>query len=163
MPPLRSTMNCRPSASSRQITAHSFRATLTDCIKADDTMPDLMAVWKLAEAWDRERPQSVELEGCRAQLYLGAMEIPLIAFRPRPHVQPTDDRMQAWRPVLTSLGLVLDPVEPDRNYKINRGDTNEYVARILPDALKLHSHPILSLGRGMAAPPVTFFFSLPRP
>ena len=88
-------------------------------------MADLTAVWKLAEAWDRGRPQSVELAGCRAQLYLGAMEIPLVAFRPRPHVQPRDARMQAWRPVLASLGLVLDPVETDQNYKINRGDTNE--------------------------------------
>ncbi len=125
-------------------------------------MPDLMAVWKLAEAWDRERPQSVELDGCRAQLYLGAMEIPLVAFRPRPHVQPQDDRMQAWRPVLTSLGLVLDPVEPDQNYKINRGDTKEYVARILPDALKLHCERILELGPDVFQRIVHFYLALPR-
>ncbi len=125
-------------------------------------MPDLTAVWKLAEAWDRERPQSVELDGCRAQFYLGAMEIPLVAFRPRPHVQPQDDRMQAWRPVLTSLGLVLDPVEPDQNYKINRSDTNEYVARILPDALKLHCERILQLGPDVFEDLVTFYLALPR-
>jgi hypothetical protein len=125
-------------------------------------MPDLTAVWKLAEAWDRERPQSVEFDGCRAQLYLAAMEIPLIAFRPRPHVQPQDDRMQAWCPVLTSLGLVLDPVEPDQNYKINRSDTNEYVARILPDALKLHCERILQLGPDVFEDLVTFYLALPR-
>lgn len=131
-------------------------------IGADDTMADLTAVWKLAEAWDRERPQSVELAGCRAQLYLGAMEIPLVAFRPRPHVQPRDDRMQAWRPVLASLGLVLDPVETDQNYKINRGVTNEYVARILPDALKLHCDRILDLGPDVFERIVTSYLALPR-
>jgi len=125
-------------------------------------MPDLTAVWKLAEAWDRERPQSVELDGCRAQLYLGAMEIPIIAFRPRLHVKPENDRMQAWRPVLGSLGLALDPVEIDENYKINRGDTNEYVARILPDALKLHCQRILDLGPDVFGHLVTLYLSLPR-
>src|SRR5260370_16145769 len=124
MPPLGRTMNCRPSASSRQITAHSFRArSFVASIGADDTMADLTAVWKLAEAWDRGRPQSVELAGCRAQLYLGAMEIPLVAFRPRPHVQPPDDRIQSSRPVLPSLGLVLDPLETNQHHKINRADT----------------------------------------
>src|SRR5260370_2671175 len=101
MPPLRKTMNCRPSASSRQITAHSFRArSFVASIGADDTMADLTAVWKLPEAWDRGRPQSVELAGCRAQLYLGAMEIPLVAFRPRPPVPPRDNHIHAQRPVL---------------------------------------------------------------
>jgi len=125
-------------------------------------MLDLTAVWKLVEVWDRERPQSIELDGCRAQLYLGAMEIPIVAFRPRPHVQPQDDRMQAWRPVLASCGLVLDPVETDRNYKINRSDTNEYVARILPDALKLHCGRILQLGPDVFEDLVTFYLTLPR-
>ncbi len=135
---------------------------MAGCIVADDTMPDLTAVWKLTEGWDRERPQSVELVGCRAQLYLGAMEIPLVAFRPRPHVRPRDDRMQAWRPVLASLGLALDPVEIDQNYKINRGDTNEYVARVLPDALKLHCERILDLGPEVFERLVTFYLALPR-
>jgi len=125
-------------------------------------MPDVTAAWKLAEAWDRESPQSIELDSCRAQLYLGAMEIPLVVFRPRPHVQPRDDRMQAWRPVLATFGLVLDPVETDQNYKINRGDTNEYVARILPDALKLHCERILDLGPDVFEHLVTFYLALPR-
>lgn len=125
-------------------------------------MPDLTTVWKLAESWDRERPQSLELDGCRAQLYLGAMEIPLVVFRPRPHVRPRDDRMQAWRPVLATFGLVLDPVATDENYKINRGDTNEYVARILPDALKLHCERILDLGPDVFEHLVTVYLALPR-
>ncbi len=125
-------------------------------------MADLTMVWKLAEAWDRERPQSVELPGCRAQLYMGAMEIPLVAFRPRPHVQPQDDRMQALVPILAARGLVLDTVEVDRNYKINRSDTNEYVARILPDALKLHCGRILDLGPDTFERLVTFYLTLPR-
>lgn len=125
-------------------------------------MADLTTVWTLAESWDRERPQSVELADCRAQLYLGAMEIPLVVFRPRPHVQLPDSRLQAWRPVLASLGLVLDPVEIDRNYKINRDDTHEYVARILPDALKLHCERILDLGPDVFECLTTFYLSLPR-
>ena len=125
-------------------------------------MADLTTVWKLAEAWDRERPRSVELDGCRAQLYLGAMEIPLVAFRPRPHVQPRDDRMRAFVPALVSLGLVLDAVELDRNYKINRRHTNEYVARVLPDALKLHCERILDLGPETFERIVTFYLTLPR-
>ena len=75
-----------------------------------------------------------------------AMEIPLVAFRPRPHVLLRHDRMQAFVPVLASLGLMLETVEVDRNYKINRGDTNEYLARILPDALKLHCERVLETG-----------------
>ncbi len=125
-------------------------------------MADLTTVWKLAEAWDREHPRSLEMDGCRAQLYMGAMEIPLVAFRPRPYVQPRDDRMQEVVPALVSLGLVLDTVEVNRNYKINRRDTNEYVARILPDALKLHCERILDLGREAFGSIVTFYLSLPR-
>lgn len=125
-------------------------------------MDDLAKVWKLAEGWDRKRPHSIELAGCRAQLYLGAMEIPLVAFRPRPQVQPRDDCVQAWRPVLATLGLVLDSVETDQNYKINRADTNEYVGRILPDALKLHCERILDLGPGAFERIVTSYLGLPR-
>jgi len=125
-------------------------------------MDDLEKVWKLAEAGDRERSESIELTGCRAQLYRGAIEIRLVAFRPRPHVQPRDDRMQAWRPVLATLGLVLDPVETDQNYKLNRKDTNEYVARIQSDALKLHCERIQDLGPAVFASIVIFYLFLPR-
>ena len=125
-------------------------------------MGDLATVWKLAEDWDRTRPHNIELTSGRAQLYLGAMEIPLVAFRPRPHVQPRDDCMQAWRPILATLGLVLDPVETGQNYKINRADTNEYVARILPDALKLHCERILDLGPEAFERIVTSYLGLLR-
>jgi len=131
-------------------------------IKVDDNMADLTSVWKLAEAWDRERPRSLEMDGCRAQLYMGAMEIPLVAFRPRPYVLPRHDRMQAFVPVLASLGLVLDTVEVNRNYKINRGDTSEYFARILPDALKLHCERMLASGPETFERIVTFYLGLPR-
>lgn len=125
-------------------------------------MADLTGVWRLAEAWDRERPRSLEVEGCRAQLYMGAMEIPLLAFRPRPHVLPRDDRLQAFVPVLASLGLALDTVEVDRNYKINRGDTGAYFARILPDALKLHCERMLETGPETFERIVGFYLGLPR-
>jgi len=125
-------------------------------------MADLTIVWKLAEAWDREHPRSLEMEGCRVQFYMGAMEIPLVAFRPRPYVQPRNDRMQELVPALVSLGLVLDTVEVNQNYKINRRDTNEYVGRILSDALKLHCERIFDLGREAFESIVTFYLSLPR-
>ncbi len=125
-------------------------------------MDELTKVWKLAEGWDRKRPHSIDLTGCCAQLYLGAMEIPLVVFRPRPHVQPRDDCMEAWRPVLATLRLVLDPVETDLNYKINRAESNEYVARILPDALKLHCARILDLGPNAFERIVNSYLGLPR-
>ena len=72
-------------------------------------------------------------------------------------------KLVAWRPALATLGLVLDPVESDQNYKINRVDTNEYVARILPDALKLHCERILDLGPDAFERIVISYLRLPRP
>lgn len=87
---------------------------------------------------------------------------PLVAFRPRPPVQPRDDRVRPFVPILGSLGLVLEPVEVDRNYKINRRDTNDYVARILPDALKLPCERIIALGPETFERIVTCYLTLPR-
>lgn len=131
-------------------------------IPLDDTMADFARVWELAERWDRERPKSVELDGCRAQLYMGAMEIPIIAFRPREHVGLTEARIADLVPILSALGLELDTVEIGQNYKINRRDTKEYVGRILRDALKLHCERILNLGPETFERIVTFYLSLPR-
>jgi hypothetical protein len=127
-------------------------------------LADLTAVWTALHEWDLERPRTFQLDGCRAQLYRGAMEIPLVAFRPREPVRPTADQLAALNPVLDDMGLELDCVEVDRNYKINRKDTKEYVGRIMPDALKLHAERILDLGREAFEQIVTFYLgSRPPP
>jgi hypothetical protein len=122
---------------------------------------DLARVWQALEDWDHERPRSVEMPSARAQLYRGAMEIPLVAVRPRGALKPDEDRMSALAPVLARFDLELDCVELGQNYKVNRSDTKEYVGRIQPDALKLHAERILVLGRRVFEEIVTFYLRLP--
>lgn len=122
---------------------------------------ELSRVWRALEDWDQEQPKSFQLPSARAQLYKGAMEIPLVAFRPRDPVKPAEDRLSALAPTLARFGLELDCVEIGRNYKINRSDTKEYVGRIQPDALKLHAERTLALGREVFDEIVTFYLGLP--
>ena len=122
---------------------------------------ELSRVWQALEDWDHERPRSFELPSARAQLYRGAMEIPLVAFRPRGSVKPAEDRMSALAPALARFGLELDCVEIGQNYKVNRSDTKEYVGRIQPDALKLHAERIRVLGHQVFEEIVTFYLGLP--
>lgn len=122
---------------------------------------ELGRVWRALEDWDQERPKSLPLSSGRAQLYKGAMEIPLVAFRPRAPVHPVEGRMSALAPTLARFGLELDCVEIGRNYKVNRSDTQEYLGRIQPDALKLHAERILALGREVFDEIVTFYLGLP--
>jgi hypothetical protein len=122
---------------------------------------ELEKVWLALEEWDQERPKSLPLPDGRAQLYRGAMEIPLVAFRPRAPVMPGEDPMEAFATVLARFGVELDCVEVGRNYKINRADTGEYVGRIQPEALKLHAERILDLGRTAFEAIVTLYLRLP--
>lgn len=122
---------------------------------------DLGTVWEALEGWDQERPKSYQLTTCRAQFYMGAMEIPMVAFRPPRSVDPEEERVAAFVPTLRRFGLELDPVEIGRNYKLNRSAAGEYVGRILPDALKLHAERILDLGRDAFEEIVTLYLSLP--
>lgn len=124
---------------------------------------ELAQVWQALETWDPERPRSVAVPRARAQLYMGAMEIPLVAVRPRHPVAPAEEAMAALAPTLQRFGLELDCVEVGENYKINRSDTKEYVGRIQPDALKLHAQRILALGYDAFDEIVTFYLALPRP
>ncbi len=124
---------------------------------------ELARVWRALEDWDQEHPKSLPLPGARAQLYMGAMEIPLVAVRPRHPVAPEEDAMAALAPTLKQFGLELDCVQVGENYKINRSDTKEYVGRIQPDALKLHAQRILVLGRDAFDEIVTFYLALQRP
>ncbi len=123
---------------------------------------DLSKVWHAVESWDQRRPKSLQFPGCLAQLYMGAMEIPIVAFRPGEPVDPRADRVAAFAPVLRRFGLELDCVEVGANYKVNRSDTGEYVGRILPDALKLHAPRILDLGLEAFEEIVTFYLGMPR-
>jgi hypothetical protein len=121
---------------------------------------ELSRVWQALEDWDHEQPRSFTLPGARAQLYMGAMEIPLVAVRPRQPVAPAEDAMAALVPTLKRFGLELDCVEVGENYKVNRIDTKEYVGRIQPDALKLHAERILLFGRDVFDEIVTFYLAL---
>lgn len=129
---------------------------------AADAMDNLARVWRALEEWDQERPRSLPFGDGRAQLYMGAMEIPLIALRSKAPVRPEAERLAAWIPTLAGLGLALECVEVGRNYKINRRGTSEYVGRILPDALKLHAERALGLGPGVFRALVSFYLALPR-
>jgi hypothetical protein len=122
---------------------------------------DVEGVWRALEAWDRERPRSLALAECRVQLYMGAMEIPMLALRPRVHVSPAADRLAAWTPQLERFGLVLDCVTDSANYKLNRAGSGEYVGRILPDALKFHAERLLSLGPEALAELGVLYLALP--
>jgi hypothetical protein len=122
---------------------------------------ELAQVWQALEDWDRERPSTLALLRARAQLYMGAMEIPLIAVRPRHPVAPGEDAMAALAPTLKQFGLELDCVQVGENYKVNRSDTKQYVGRIQPDALKLHVERILALGREVFDQIVMFYLGLP--
>lgn len=123
---------------------------------------DLQKVWHAVETWDQKRAKSLQFPGCVAQLYMGAMEIPIVAFRPGKPVEPRADRVSAFASVLQRFGLALDCVEVGGNYKVNRSDTGEYVGRILPDALKLHAGRILDLGLEAFEEIVALYLGLPR-
>lgn len=122
---------------------------------------ELAQVWQALEEWDHERPRTLPLPRARAQLYMGAMEIPLVAVRPRHPVAPGEDAMTALAPTLKQFGLELDCVQVGENYKVNRSDTKEYVGRIQPDALKLHAERILALGYQVFDEIATFYLALP--
>ncbi|MGH7322087.1 MAG: hypothetical protein ACRELA_21025 [Candidatus Rokuibacteriota bacterium] len=108
---------------------------------------DFATVWRALTAWEQARPRVLDLPGCRVQLYMGAMEIPMLAFRPATPVSPAAARLATWQPTLDRLDLVLDCVTPDANYKLNRHGSGEYVGRILPDALKFHAARVVDLER----------------
>jgi hypothetical protein len=103
----------------------------------------------------------LDLPGCQVQLYMGAMEIPMLAFRPPAPVSPAAEQLATWQPTLDRLGLVLDCVTPDANYKLNRHASGEYVGRILPDALKFHAGRVLDLDRDAVEALCRSYLALP--
>jgi hypothetical protein len=119
---------------------------MTDPGGAALTVEDVTRVWDALTGWDQRRVRVLDLPGCRVRLYMGAMEIPMLALESTTPVSPAAARLAAWQPALDRFGLVLDCVTPDANYKLNRDASGEYVGRILPDALKFHAERLLTLG-----------------
>jgi hypothetical protein len=107
---------------------------------------DFAAIWDAVTAWGHAKPRRLDFGTCWVQLYMGAMEIPMVALHPGAPAAPAGARVAAWAPLLERLGLVLDCVTEDVNYKLNRREGGEYVGRLLPDALKLHAVRVLDLG-----------------
>jgi len=122
---------------------------------------DVAGIWRALEGWDRERPKILTLPWCRVQLYMGAMEIPMLALRPHTLVIPVADRLAAWEPQLHVYDLVLDCVAVSANYKLNRAANGEYVGRILPDALKFHADRLQGLGAEALADLGALYLALP--
>jgi len=122
---------------------------------------DFARVWRALETWDQTRSRVLDVPGCRVQLYMGAMEIPMLALRPATPAAPGPERLTAWLPVLDRLGLVLDCVTVGANYKLNRRGSGEYVGRILPDALKFHAARLLDLGPEALEAIATLYLALP--
>jgi hypothetical protein len=124
-------------------------------------MGDLATVWTELGGWDQERPKILQLRDCRVRLYMGAMEIPMVAIQAPRRIEPRVDRMEEFASLLRGFTLELDCVEVGGNYKINRSDTKEYVGRILPDAVKFHAERILDVGEEAFESMVTFYLALP--
>ena len=110
------------------------------------TRPDFAGVWRALSEWDHVKPRRLDFVACWVQLYMGAMEIPMVALQPAARVAPEAERLGGWQPLLDRFGLVLDCVTEGANYKLNRCENGEYVGRILPDSLKFHAVRVLGLG-----------------
>jgi hypothetical protein len=110
-------------------------------------MTALDQVWSGVEQYQGEGARSFQVPGGRAQLYMGAMEIPIVAFRTKPSPSLEDARLRDLSLRLVRFGLELECVEEGGNYKINRSDTKSYVGRITAEALKLHVGRIVEIGR----------------
>jgi len=107
----------------------------------------LHQVWSGVEHYQGEGTRSFRVPGGRARLYMGAMEIPIVAFRMKRSPPLEAARLRDFSHLLARFGLELDCVEEEHNYKINRSDTKAYVGRITDEALKLHVGRIVEIGR----------------
>ena len=120
-------------------------------------------VWLAVERYPEKGAKSFQLAGCRARLYMGAMEIPIVAFDPTDPPLLEERRLRELSRRLTQFGLELECVEEEHNYKVNRADTKAYVGRITDEALKLHMGRIVEIGRGAFDVIVGFYLQVPRP
>lgn len=110
-------------------------------------MESLHQVWSGVERYQGEGARSFQIPGGRAQLYMGAMEIPIVAFRTKQSPSLEAARLRELSLGLARFGLELECVEEGANYRINRSDTKSYVGRITDEALKLHVGRIVEIGR----------------
>jgi hypothetical protein len=123
----------------------------------------LQEIWNAVERHDGHGAGSFQLPRCRVQLYMGAMAIPIVAFRPMGPPSLDDPRMRRLSPLLARFGLELECVEEGHNYKVNRDDTKAYVGRMTDEALKLHVGRIVEIGREAFDAIVGFYLSGPEP
>jgi len=126
-------------------------------------MSTLQDVWLAVERYERKGAKSFQLVGCRARLYMGAMEVPIVAFQATDPPSLEERRLRELSRWLAQFGLELECVEEGHNYKVNRTDTKAYVGRITAEALKLHAGRIVEIGRGAFDVIVGFYLQGPRP
>lgn len=112
-------------------------------------MATLADVWQAVKVYHGDGARHLELAACGVELYLAAMAIPLVVFRPEVPGPIEGDRIDQLAALLQAYGLELECVEDGRNYKINRSDTHAYVGRLTEDALRLHVPRIVEMGSGV--------------
>lgn len=104
-------------------------------------------LWEDVMRYDGHGSKKADFPGFRAQFYMGAMEIPLIAVFPKQPVTLNEEFIEQVSSFLPTFGLELDCVEDGGNYKLNTRETKLYVGRLTPDSLKLHAVRIREIGR----------------
>lgn len=87
------------------------------------------------------------------------MEIPLVVFYPKNPAQLSAARIEEFQRLLSDLGLELECIEEENNYKINTSDTKLYIGRMTSEALKLHAPRIAEKGLEVFDKIVNFYFS----
>lgn len=104
-------------------------------------------LWENVTRYDGQGSKKTDFPGFRAQFYMGAMEIPLVAVYPKTPSPLAPEFIKQLSSVLPSFGLELDCVEDGSNYKINTRETKLYMGRITPESLKLHAVRIREIGQ----------------
>ncbi len=122
-------------------------------------MSDLQPIWNAVETYQGEGVKHFDLPFYRVQFYKGAMEIPLVAFFPKNPSPLSSGRMEEFQQLLSGMGLELECVEEENNYKINTSDTKLYMGRMTGEALKLHAPRIAEKGLEAFSKIVNFYFS----
>ena len=107
---------------------------------------DLVQLFNDVTAYTGEGTRRLDFPPWRVQLYKGAMEIPMVAFYPAARIPLDAAWVQEFAALLATLGLDLECVEEENNYKINTSDTKLYLGRVTGEALKLHAPRMKEMG-----------------
>ncbi len=109
-------------------------------------MNSLENIWQALPQYQEKGAMKFDLGTTRVTLYMGAMEIPMVAFHPKEKFVLGSDQMEQFSKFLSTLNLELDCVEEVGNYKINRAYDGQYLGRVTKDAIKLHLSRIQEAG-----------------